>query len=95
MNTMSEDSENKISLKEWIRGEFSYLKSSIGDLTVEVRETNRAFNKKFEDQDKRMDELDKKIDDKFSATMFVQTVLTTVITVIGGIYLKFFGGSKL
>lgn len=87
----SDDYENKISLKEWIRGEFTYLRSSISELTVEVRDANKSFNKKFEDQDKRMDELDKKIDSKFSATMFVQTVLTTVITVIGGIYLKFFG----
>lgn len=89
---MSDDSENKISLKEWIRGEFSYLKGSIIDLTSEVRDANKNFNKKFEEQEKRIDELDKKIDTKFSATMFVQTVLTTVITVVGGVYLKFFGG---
>lgn len=93
MKKMSEDSENKISLKEWIRGEFSYLKSSITELTKEVRETNKTFSQKFDDQEKRMDELDKKIDTKFSATMFVQTVLTTVITVVGGVYLKFFGGN--
>lgn len=89
---MSDDSENKISLKEWIRGEFSHLKGSIIDLTSEVRDANKNFNKKFEEQEKRIDELDKKIDTKFSATMFVQTVLTTVITVVGGVYLKFFGG---
>ena len=89
---MSDDSENKISLKEWIRGEFTYLRSSITELTSEVRETNKKFSNKFEEQEKRMDDLDKKIDEKFSATMFVQTVLTTVITVVGGVYLKFFGG---
>lgn len=92
MKKMSDDSENKISLKEWIRGEFSYLKLSITELTKEVRETNKTFSQKFDEQEKRMDELDKKIDTKFSATMFVQTVLTTVITVVGGVYLKFFGG---
>lgn len=89
---MSDDSENKISLKEWIGREFTYIRKDITELIDEVRETNKKFERKFDEQEKRMDELDKKIDTKFSATMFVQTVLTTIITVAGGVYLKFFGG---
>jgi hypothetical protein len=101
MSTDTKNSRNRIEfdLTEYITKGFDKLEQAIIEeskkRTEEMNSLRDLVTIKLNDQNERMGELDRKIDSKFSATMFVQTVLTTVITVVGGVYLKFFGGNKL
>lgn len=97
IDTKNSRSRIEFDLTEYITKGFDKLERAIIEesekRTGEMNSLRDLVTGKLNDQEKRMDELDKKIDSKFSATMFVQTVLTTVITVVGGVYIKFFGGN--
>ena len=81
MSTMLDENEIKISLKEWIRGEFVHVNNKLGSLETQVKEMNNKLDAKLEEYDDRMN----KVENRFSTAAVIQTTITTIISVAGGI----------
>lgn len=91
MNTVQEASETSISLKEWIKGEFSHVNQSIESLSSKVSSMEKKLDDKLEEYDKRINT----VENRFSSLAVITTTITTAITIIGAFFSNFLGGKKL
>jgi len=79
--TSTQEEDTRISLKEWIRGEFVHVNNKLGDLEGQIQVVSDKLDAKIEDFDARIN----KVENRFSTAAVIQTTITTIITVAGGI----------